>query len=495
VSTVPEMAREQEKLVATMHLAEGGLFHGVPARRRTGLGSIFAALDGLVVIASGLLAYMLRQVLGNAIGFHPINPALHLKLFGFLLIYAGLTVVCNASQDLYSEAVMHSAQGARMRIVRAFIFSSLLAIMVIFVAGETSVPRRTFAVTALISLIAAITLRYLLQLQNMKRIERGMGTRHVLIVGAGDIARAFHRYLSEHRYLGKEVCGLIDDEQHNAPLWLGGSQELPRILKEHFIDEIYFTPGTDRDLIMNVALQARQDRIAVSVVPDLYGGLALGAELSRIGNVPVLQLNHQPIPAAGLFFKRLMDIVIAGTVSLLSSPLMLLAALAIKLDSAGPVIYSSWRVGRKGRKFRCYKFRTMIADADARKDELRHLNERNGATFKISNDPRITHVGRLLRKFSIDEFPQLFNVLKGDMSMVGPRPHPEDDYDQYQLEDLRRLAVLPGITGLWQVSARSDPSFETNVMLDLEYINNWSLLMDVKILFKTVPEVFKGSGR
>jgi lipopolysaccharide/colanic/teichoic acid biosynthesis glycosyltransferase len=137
----------------------------------------------------------------------------------------------------------------------------------------------------------------------------------------------------------------------------------------------------------------------------------------------------------------------------------------------------------------------MVADADAQKNGLRHMNERNGATFKITNDPRITRLGRFLRKYSIDEFPQLFNVIKGDMSIVGPRPHPEDDFDQYRLEDLRRLDVLPGVTGLWQVTARRDPSFEKNIELDLEYINNWNLAMDIKIILKTIPEVFRGLGR
>jgi len=151
-------------------------------------------------------------------------------------------------------------------------------------------------------------------------------------------------------------------------------------------------------------------------------------------------------------------------------------------------------VGRKGRKFRCYKFRTMVADADARKNGLMHMNERNGATFKIADDPRITRLGRFLRKYSIDELPQLFNVIKGDMSVVGPRPHPEDDFKRYDLEHFRRLDVTPGLTGLWQVSARHDPSFEKNVSLDLEYIENWDVLLDVKILLMTIPVVFRGTG-
>lgn len=266
-------------------------------------------------------------------------------------------------------------------------------------------------------------------------------------------------------------------------------------MKEHFIDEIYFTPEMDRALIMDVAAKARQSGISVKVVPDLYEGLALGAGVTYIGNVPVLQLSSQSTPALQSFLKRVLDVCVASFAVILTSPLMLISALAIKLDSPGPVIYSAWRVGRKGRRFRCYKFRTMVANADAQKDNLRHMNQRNGATFKIANDPRITRVGRVLRKYSIDELPQFFNVLKGDMSIVGPRPHPVDDVQQYRLADLRRLDVLPGLTGLWQVSARHDPSFDKNVMLDLEYIQNWTVWMDLKIILKTIPEVFRGSGR
>jgi lipopolysaccharide/colanic/teichoic acid biosynthesis glycosyltransferase len=173
---------------------------------------------------------------------------------------------------------------------------------------------------------------------------------------------------------------------------------------------------------------------------------------------------------------------------------MLLSSILIKIDSPGPVLYTAWRIGRKGRKFRCFKFRTMLVDADARKGQLRAVNERHGATFKIANDPRITRVGRFLRKYSVDELPQLFNVLRGDMSMVGPRPHPLDDYGQYELGDLRRLDVLPGITGLWQINARRDPSFQTNVLLDLEYIETWNIWLDIKILLRTVGEVCRGSG-
>ena len=492
--STPELARGHKELADLGYFVETAT-QSKAVRPGTNLGILFATIDGLVVVGTGLLVYRFRDVLFSFLGINSASTGTlpHARLLVFLAVYAGLTIICNSAHDLYSQDSPHTGHFAKL--IKSFFLASLIAVMVVFVAGEKAMPRLLFASTAVFGMFELVTLRYLIHTQNLKRIDRGIGTRHVLIVGSGKIGRAFHHYLQTHRQLGKKVCGFVDDDPCDSPLWLGRPAELARIVQEQFIDEIYFTPDASRDLIIDIALQAREQRISVKVVPDLYGGLALGAGLTCIGDIPVLELNHQPIPAIGLFFKRFIDLVVATTLVLFSAPLMAITAVLIKLTSPGPIFYTAWRVGRKGRKFRCYKFRTMVADADARKDNLRHLNERNGATFKIEKDPRITPLGHFLRKFSIDEFPQLINVLKGDMSMVGPRPHPLDDYHQYRLEDLRRLDVLPGITGLWQVSARRDPSFTRNVLLDLEYINNWNLALDIKILLKTVQEVLRGSGR
>ena len=210
------------------------------------------------------------------------------------------------------------------------------------------------------------------------------------------------------------------------------------------------------------------------------------ATIDYLGEIPIMSLYREPVPAIGRVVKRALDVV--GSLFGLSalSPLLLVIGAIIRWDSDGPVFYRCLRMGKKGKGFVCYKFRTMIENADSLKDSLRHLNERDGAIFKISRDPRITRVGKVLRKYSLDELPQLWNVLRGDMSLVGPRPHPMDDYNKYGLEHLRRLDVTPGITGLWQVTARRNPSFEKSVALDVEYIENWSMWMDLSILFRTV---------
>ena len=494
--TTQEVVKEQGNLLEVSHFAATQIHRSLSHERGTSLGAAVAMLEAMIVVFSGLLAYSTRGFMSELLGISALDVATApaLRLFVFLLTYACLTVICNAAQNLYSEAAIRSARVARARVFKGFMVSSMMAIMIVFIAGEKAVPRLMVASTSLFSLAGVVFLRYVMERYNLKRIERGIGNQHVLIIGSGEVGQAFRCYLQSHTHLGKTFCGFVDGEAHPGPFCLGTPDDLPRILTENFIDEVYFTPSTSRDLVVRIALEARRQRIGVKVVPDLYGGLAIGAGMNYIGSVPVLELNRQPIPALGLFVKRIMDLFISIVTLAVTAPIMLLTAVAIRFDSPGPILYKAWRVGRKGRKFRCYKFRTMCVDADERKNGLMHMNERNGATFKITDDPRITRLGRFLRKYSIDELPQLFNVLKGDMCVVGPRPHPEDDFKRYDLEHFRRLDVTPGLTGLWQVTARHDPSFEKNVSLDLEYIENWNILLDLKILMMTVPVVFRGSG-
>jgi lipopolysaccharide/colanic/teichoic acid biosynthesis glycosyltransferase len=208
-----------------------------------------------------------------------------------------------------------------------------------------------------------------------------------------------------------------------------------------------------------------------------------------------IELCQESIPGVGLSIKRGVDLLLSlvGLVALW--PVMFAIALAVKLESPGPAIYCSLRVGKRGRRFSCYKFRTMIRDAEKLKDNLRPLNQRHGPFFKIADDPRVTRLGRFLRKYSLDELPQFWNVLRGEMSLVGPRPHPVEDCAQYTFDHCRRLGVKPGVTGLWQVSGRRDPSFETSMTLDMAYIEKWNLLLDFLILLRTIPAVFAGEGQ
>jgi exopolysaccharide biosynthesis polyprenyl glycosylphosphotransferase len=213
-----------------------------------------------------------------------------------------------------------------------------------------------------------------------------------------------------------------------------------------------------------------------------------------IGQFPTIPLHRREFPIGAFLLKRMLDITLASLVLLVASPVMLAIAIAVKMDSGGEILYRAQRVGRKGRMFSCFKFRTMVENADKLKADLEHMNERDSVLFKITNDPRVTRVGQKLRKYSLDELPQLYNVLRGDMSLVGPRPPMAAEVEQYDLAHLRRLDVLPGITGLWQVEARQDPSFDSYISLDTAYVENWSFWLDLKILARTVGVVVSGTG-
>jgi exopolysaccharide biosynthesis polyprenyl glycosylphosphotransferase len=326
------------------------------------------------------------------------------------------------------------------------------------------------------------------------RAERGIGTRNAVIIGAGRVGQALARQLEENKLLGYRFKGFLDENHSNVPSLLGKIEDLSRIAKSEFVDEVFITIPSERELVKRIAIEARQNRLDVKVVPELYDGLAWNAPLHHIGEFPVMEIHWRAIPNLQLAIKRVFDVISSSLMMILCLPGLAVLAAWIKLDSLGPVFYASRRVGKKGRVFTCCKLRTMVSNADDLKESLRTRNERDGPFFKIEKDPRLTRVGKFLRRYSLDELPQLWNVLKGDMSLVGPRPHPIDDFERYSLEHLRRLDVKPGLTGLWQVTARQDPSFETNLELDLEYIENWSLSLDIQILIKTVPEVFRASG-
>lgn len=460
----------------------------------------YVLVDVLLICANGLFALYLRFItIPSQAGIWQAGPSLAAEFptkqyAGFLLLYTILIVLFCQSHDLYRTLRGRSMRQESWAVIRAVFFATLVLTAFIFSSNAKVISRAVLGTSTALNLTTLVAWRAWKRRLVTRRVAHGNGARNTLIIGSGSVAQQLAEYLEKNKQLGYRVIGFLDEDHGDDPRLLGRIDDLPWVARAQFVDEIFVTIPSERDLVKRVAAEARRQQLNVKVVPELYDGLGWNAPIHHIGELPVMELNHQPIPAVGLFFKRLMDLTFGSMVTIFGAPLMFLVALAIKLDSPGPVIYSAWRVGHKGRRFRCYKFRTMVADADARKDQLRHLNEREGATFKIANDPRITRLGRFLRRFSIDEFPQLINVLKGDMSLVGPRPHPQADFDQYRLEDLRRLDVWPGITGLWQVSARQDASFETNMMLDLEYINNWNLLLDTKIMLRTIPEVLRGSG-
>lgn len=319
------------------------------------------------------------------------------------------------------------------------------------------------------------------------------GTKNVLIVGAGGLGRRLGDYLSSHPEAGRSVCGFLDDRRLTAGGVIGRTQDLPKLSRTEFIDEVIVATPHDRELTLRMLHLARQLRLDVTIAPDLFGCEHTGVT-ELIHGIPLIALHEEKLPAVRLRLKRALDVLGSAAAMVVLSPALLALAVLVRLDSPGPVLYVAPRAGRKGTPFLCYKFRTMVEEADLLKPALQSKNQRDGPFFKIAKDPRITRVGRILRRYSLDELPQLWNVLNGEMSLVGPRPHPLDDFSCYTIEHLPRLDVTPGMTGLWQVTARRDASFQTGMSLDVEYIRRWSLGMDLKILLKTAAAILSGSG-
>ncbi len=436
--------------------------------------------------------------------FHYVAPQelSQAKAAGCLLLFSVLIVVFAQLQREYASLWKRSIHREFQFLAKSMLAAALVTGACIYLFAIPIENKLSVTLTIVLSGIFLAAWRKLLRSQSIAGLSE---RRNVLIVGCGPNGKLLRSHVEQNPELGyvfkgyvdRRLTGKLPNPARNIEeaYILGPADKLESIVRAHFIDEVFVSVPSDRHLVKLVARNARKAGIPVRVIPDLYDGLAIDQPVEYIGQFPTLTLHHCAIPTFQLIMKRLVDIAFSTLALILLMPILVFLAIIVRLDSSGPALYASFRVGKKGETFLCYKFRTMVHNADALKESLKHLNERDGITFKIAEDPRITHVGRFLRKYSLDELPQLWNVFLGDLSLVGPRPHPPDDYSRYALEHRRRLEVAPGITGLWQVTARRDPSFEKNVTLDIEYIQNWSLWLDLRILWKTVGVVFAGTGQ
>jgi exopolysaccharide biosynthesis polyprenyl glycosylphosphotransferase len=334
------------------------------------------------------------------------------------------------------------------------------------------------------------------------RYRHGRGVDRVLIVGSGEAGRSVMRTLLARPDLGYKTVGYVDDAtgENNIGLGriphLGTMHELDRILGE--IDELHTVfvalPGTMHAQIMRVLRVCQLRDVQAQVVPDLFQLSLHLVEFNSMAGIPTFKVRDVGMSTASQLIKRLMDIFVVMVLALPALIIAAAVAVAIKLETPGPVLYAQERVGKDGVHFRMYKFRSMVAGADNQKQALLAMNEASGPIFKIRNDPRLTKVGRLIRRLSLDELPQFWNVLRGDMSLVGPRPPLPEEVAEYSAWHMRRLEVKGGLTGLWQVSGRSDLTFDEQCLLDIYYIENWSLSMDIRLILQTIPYLAYGGG-
>ncbi|HEY1211016.1 MAG TPA: sugar transferase [Terracidiphilus sp.] len=469
-------------------------------------------MDAFTILVSVVLATLYKvqkDPLTTARGFWH-GTLIHNRPMGTLLallcFFAVSLIFTSRRLNLYTPTRLINIFHEQRLSAQACLTSGLMLAGLLYMVKAEDISRFIVLVTVGLVTVGLGLRRLVYRMLLYRSFERGIGTRNVLIVGTGPEAIALRFYLESIRHLGYRFMGFIEapapgrlsdaDSRFtvNPSDIVGSFDTLFQNVRAKFVDEIFFTTACERGVVTDVLEQARVIGVDLRMVPDMYEGLTVNSPIEYIGYFPTIPLHTGHVHELRLLLKRGFDVIFSSIILILFSPLLLAVAIAIKLDSPGPVFYISNRIGKKGRIFRCFKFRTMVSDAEKQRSGLLHRNERDGLLFKISDDPRITKLGRFLRKYSLDEFPQFFNVLRGDMSVVGPRPPIDSEVREYKLNHLRRLDVAPGITGLWQVQARQDPSFDSYISLDVTYIENMSVWLDIQLILRTIGVVMAGTG-
>lgn len=331
--------------------------------------------------------------------------------------------------------------------------------------------------------------------------RRGHLFEQLVVVGGGMHGKMIMQQVVTQPNMGYRLVGFLDDDHfargaHFGRIKvLGPVENLAQVVQAHGVERVVIAlPAAEHRSIADIIDQCKQQRVGFSVVPDLFEIQLNTVDLDSIGGIPMIGFKEGGIVGWDFFLKRLLDTVVSAAVLVLGSPIFLLIALAIRLESSGPVFYPADRVGQNEKPFRMYKFRSMREDAEQLRDSLADQNQADGPLFKMADDPRRTRVGAWLRKLSLDELPQFWNILRGDMSLVGPRAPLAEEVEQYEEWQMKRLTVKPGLTGLWQVNGRSNVPFEEMVMMDVYYIDSWSFGLDINLIIRTIPAVIGRDG-
>ncbi len=483
---VPPEPEEQLVLRPGRHAAPGG---GVPAWEVRYVAGLVVA-DLAVGLAAGAIAFGAR--FGNDVT--PYNR-------GYLLLSALLPLgflVTLALSRAYERRFLFVGTEEYQRVLRAGV-ALTATVAVISYAFEIRLSRGYVVVALPLATLTGMALRFVLRQALHQARRRGAYLRRVIVVGHELAAEAITRQLRRERFHGLDVVGCCLPPGYDGHVGLpvyGTFDDVGHAVRAARADTVIVLscPELDGPTLRRLAWRLERDEvdlIVASALIDVAGGRTT---LRPVDGLPMLHVEHPNLSGPGRILKAALDRLAALLLLVLLAPVLAVLAVAVRCGSPGPVLFRQVRVGKDGREFVMYKFRTMHADAPARLAELRHLNDYDDVLFKLRDDPRITRVGRRLRRFSLDELPQLINVLRGQMSLVGPRPPLPEEVAVYPDDVRRRLAVKPGLTGLWQISGRSDLPFAEAVRLDLRYVENWSFSLDLMILLRTISAVCRASG-
>ncbi len=466
-------------------------------------------LDAMVIFVAFLIAYYFRERFHVFYKFD-IFPSVNVvgpevasfkQYISFLVIIVPIWLITLGLSGAYRSIRTKNFFNMAWIIFKSTVYTVFVSATFTFVLKIEYVSRVFFVSFIFFAFLFLLIEKYFL-LTTIHYVRRkGYNYRRLLIVGTGSRAQHFINVIKKYPEWGFRISGVVDDEMARVGQKLmdhdiiGTLDDIPDILHKQAIDEVVFVvPRSWLNKIQDSIAACELEGVKATLAIDLFDLKIAHAVQTELEGIPLITFEPTLGHEGQLFIKRMADIIFSMTALILFSPFFLITAILIKLTSKGPVFFKQKRLGRNGRKFVFYKFRSMYYDAQKKLTELERFNEASGPVFKIKNDPRITPVGRFLRKFSIDELPQFVNVLMGNMSIVGPRPPLPREVKRYEPWQRRRLSMRPGLTCFWQINGRSKIAFDEWIKLDLQYIDNWSLWLDFKIFIKTIPVVILGIG-
>jgi exopolysaccharide biosynthesis polyprenyl glycosylphosphotransferase len=462
---------------------------------------LMVLMDAVIIVLSMVLAAVLHTELRDYFGvFKEPSPTREFLLLAYMTLPMMLAIgaILGLHRQLEQRFQLQTLLWGLLRL-HAY---SLLGIALLTLLAQYSLNRSLIGLFLLLTFVLMLTSRLALHGWRQREHAYGVGRGHLLLIGNDETLVQRVLAAARDEPMAPQIVGVLVSnearreglERSGVPV-IGTISDLPRVLHDHTIDDVVLathglTPGQFADVV--AACDQLGTPMRQLVLPEFHDGRRLG--LDRQFGLPFVTLSKVEWSTEALALKRAVDVLGSGVALLLLSPLLLLIALAIFATMGRPIFYSQERIGFRGRRFRMLKFRSMIPNAEGLREDLSQHNEMDGPVFKITRDPRITPLGRVLRRFSLDELPQLLNVFVGSMSLVGPRPLPVAEQQQISGAMRRRLSMRPGITGLWQVSGRNDVQFDQWMQKDLEYLDNWSNLLDLKLLLLTIPAVLIGRG-
>ncbi len=458
-------------------------------------------VDGLTTTASFVVAYYIWNWFRISTGI--ASPILITQ--NMIWVILGLSiiwVVIFTKQKAYSYQRFTSINKELKIVAKTTIFGVFIFFAAFFLFRFGYVSLSLLFIFALVN-FTSLSLEKLILFYAVKAFrEKGKNRKKILVIGTGNRAKNFIETVEKNLGWGLDIIGLISGDKSKVGMDFYGhkviesNEEIEKILHQIPVDEVIICVSTKRfDHIKNILECCEREGVQVRLNSDFFGKIAKRVKIDHIYGLPIISFISTPDNEWALYIKRLIDILFSGLLLIILSPLFFIIAILIKITSNGPIFYEWNVIGLNKKPFKSWKYRTMIPNADQMKSDLQAYNIMKGPVFKVKNDLRVTKIGRFLRKYSLDELPQLWSVLKGDMSLVGPRPAGLHELEKYESWHRRKLSIKPGITCLWQISGRNEIiDFDEWVRLDFEYIENWSLPLDLKILLKTIPAVLRGTG-